>query len=201
MRRPWMPSASPRRHRFTMWDWVGGRYSVWSAIGLVAELAIGSDKFREFLAGASDIDRHFTTAPFEKNLPVLMGLIAAWNRSFLELPTLAVLPLRSAPRTAARVPPTARDGEQRKVRDARRRARRLRHRSRGLGRAWIEFAAFLLPDAAPGHAHRRPGLHRPLEGLVGRDRGAGPRAAELSRSRARPSMPSATRPRRWRRMI
>jgi len=79
-------------HRFTMWDWVGGRYSVWSAIGLVAELVIGSEKFQEFLGGASDIDKHFTTAPFEKNLPVVMGLLAAWNRTFLGLPTLAVLP-------------------------------------------------------------------------------------------------------------
>ena len=79
-------------HRFTMWDWVGGRYSVWSAIGLVAELVIGTEKFQEFLAGASDIDRHFTTTPFEKNLPVLMGLLEVWNRTFLGLPTLAVLP-------------------------------------------------------------------------------------------------------------
>ncbi len=79
-------------HRFALWDWVGGRYSVWSAIGLVAELVIGSEKWREFLGGASGIDRHFTSAPFEKNLPVLMGLMAAWNRTFLGLPTLAVLP-------------------------------------------------------------------------------------------------------------
>jgi glucose-6-phosphate isomerase len=79
-------------HRFTMWDWVGGRYSVWSAIGLIAEIVIGSELFEEFLKGASDIDKHFTTAPFEKNLPVLMGLIGAWNRTFLNLPTLAVLP-------------------------------------------------------------------------------------------------------------
>jgi glucose-6-phosphate isomerase len=81
-----------QEHRFTMWDWVGGRYSVWSAIGLVAELVLGSEKFQEFLSGASDMDRHFTQAPFEKNLPVLMGLVAAWNRTFLGLPTLAVLP-------------------------------------------------------------------------------------------------------------
>jgi glucose-6-phosphate isomerase len=79
-------------HRFTMWDWVGGRYSVWSAIGLIAEIVIGSERFEEFLQGASDIDRHFTTAPFEQNLPVLMGLIGVWNRTFLNLPTLAVLP-------------------------------------------------------------------------------------------------------------
>jgi glucose-6-phosphate isomerase len=79
-------------HRFTMWDWVGGRYSVWSAIGLIAEIAIGSERFEEFLKGASDIDRHFTTTPFEQNLPVLMGLLGVWNRTFLNLPTLAVLP-------------------------------------------------------------------------------------------------------------
>jgi len=79
-------------HRFTLWDWVGGRYSVWSAIGLVAELTVGSERFEEFLKGASDIDRHFTQAPFERNLPVLMGVLGVWNRTFLKLPTLAVLP-------------------------------------------------------------------------------------------------------------
>ena len=79
-------------HRFTMWDWVGGRYSVWSAIGLIAELTVGSERFEEFLKGASDMDRHFMQAPFEKNLPVLMGLLGVWNRTFLKLPTLAVLP-------------------------------------------------------------------------------------------------------------
>jgi glucose-6-phosphate isomerase len=79
-------------HRFTMWDWVGGRYSVWSAIGLIAEIVIGSERFEDFLHGASDIDKHFTTAPFETNLPVLMGLLGVWNRTFLNLPTLAVLP-------------------------------------------------------------------------------------------------------------
>ena len=79
-------------HRFTMWDWVGGRYSVWSAIGLVAEITIGTEHFDEFLAGASDIDKHFTSAPFEKNIPVITGVLSVWNRSFLGLPTLAVLP-------------------------------------------------------------------------------------------------------------
>lgn len=79
-------------HRFTMWDWVGGRYSVWSAVGLCAELVLGSERFHEFLAGAAGIDRHFTEAPFEANLPVLMGLLGVWNRTFLGLPTLAVLP-------------------------------------------------------------------------------------------------------------
>jgi glucose-6-phosphate isomerase len=80
------------QYRFTMWDWVGGRYSVWSAIGLIAEIVVGSERFREFLAGASDIDRHFKETPFERNLPVLMGVLGVWNRTFLRLPTLAVLP-------------------------------------------------------------------------------------------------------------
>jgi glucose-6-phosphate isomerase len=79
-------------HRFTMWDWVGGRYSVWSAIGLVAEVTLGTERFAQFLKGASDIDKHFSTAAFEHNLPVLMGLLGVWNRTFLNLPTLAVLP-------------------------------------------------------------------------------------------------------------
>jgi glucose-6-phosphate isomerase len=79
-------------HRFTMWDWVGGRYSVWSAIGLVDEIVLGTKRFEEFLGGASDIDQHFMSAPFEKNLPLLMGLLGVWNRTFLNLPTLAVLP-------------------------------------------------------------------------------------------------------------
>jgi glucose-6-phosphate isomerase len=79
-------------HRFTMWDWVGGRYSVLSEIGLIAEIVIGSERFEEFLAGASDIDKHFTSAPFEQNLPVITGCLSVWNRTFLGLPTLAVLP-------------------------------------------------------------------------------------------------------------
>jgi glucose-6-phosphate isomerase len=79
-------------HRFTMWDWVGGRYSVWSAVGLIAELTLGSERFEEFLAGASSIDRHFKDAALEQNVPVIMGVLGVWNRTFLELPTLAVLP-------------------------------------------------------------------------------------------------------------
>ena len=78
--------------RFAMWDWVGGRYSVWSAIGLSVELAIGSERFREFLAGGHEMDEHFRTAPFERNLPVLLGLVGVWNIDGLGLATHAVLP-------------------------------------------------------------------------------------------------------------
>ena len=79
-------------YRFVMWDWVGGRYSMWSSIGVALAIAIGGDAFREFLAGGREIDEHFRRAPWERNLPALMGLLAAWNINCLELPTLAVLP-------------------------------------------------------------------------------------------------------------
>jgi glucose-6-phosphate isomerase len=79
-------------YRFVMWDWVGGRYSMWSSIGVSLAIAIGRDAFLEFLAGGHDMDEHFRSAPWERNLPVLMGLFGVWNINFLELPTLAVLP-------------------------------------------------------------------------------------------------------------
>jgi glucose-6-phosphate isomerase len=81
-----------RDHRFAMWDWVGGRYSVWSAIGVSLAIAIGARQFEEFLAGGAAMDEHFITAPWHQNLPVIMGLIGVWNINFLKLPTLAVLP-------------------------------------------------------------------------------------------------------------
>jgi len=79
-------------NRFTMWDWVGGRYSMWSAVGLSIALAIGMDNFKFMLEGAREMDEHFRNAPFENNLPVLMGLLAVWNHNFLNLNSLAVLP-------------------------------------------------------------------------------------------------------------
>ncbi len=77
---------------FGFWDWVGGRYSMDSAIGLSTMLAIGPERFGELLAGFHAMDEHFRTAPFETNLPVLQGLIAVWNASFLGAHTIAVLP-------------------------------------------------------------------------------------------------------------
>jgi glucose-6-phosphate isomerase len=82
----------PPQNRFTMWDWVGGRYSVWSAVGLSVALALGMDQFELMLAGGQEMDQHFASAPFEQNLPVLMGLIGVWNRNFLGMDSLAVLP-------------------------------------------------------------------------------------------------------------
>ena len=77
---------------FGFWDWVGGRYSMDSAIGLSTMIAIGPGRFRELLDGFREMDRHFRTAPFEHNLPVLHGLISVWNASLCGCETLAVLP-------------------------------------------------------------------------------------------------------------
>jgi glucose-6-phosphate isomerase len=77
---------------FEFWDWVGGRYSMDSAIGLSTMLAIGPDHFRAMLAGFHEIDEHFRTAPFERNLPVLMGLLSVWYNDFCGAQTVAVLP-------------------------------------------------------------------------------------------------------------
>ncbi|MFM9136453.1 MAG: glucose-6-phosphate isomerase [bacterium] len=77
---------------FGFWDWVGGRYSMDSAIGLSTMIAVGPDLFDDMLAGFHAMDRHFQEAPPESNVPLLMGLIAVWNRDFLDIPTNAVLP-------------------------------------------------------------------------------------------------------------
>ena len=77
---------------FGFWDWVGGRYSMDSAIGLATMLAIGPERFEEMLAGFHAVDEHFRTTPFERNLPVLHGLLAVWNTTFLGAHTIAVLP-------------------------------------------------------------------------------------------------------------
>jgi glucose-6-phosphate isomerase len=77
---------------FGFWDWVGGRYSMDSAVGLSTMLAIGADHFREMLSGFRAMDEHFRSAPPERNLPLLLGLLAIWNNDFLDAPTVAVLP-------------------------------------------------------------------------------------------------------------
>jgi len=77
---------------FGFWDWVGGRYSMDSAIGLSTMLAIGPDNFRALLDGFHEMDEHFRTAPFERNLPVLLGLLAVWYNDFFDAETVAVLP-------------------------------------------------------------------------------------------------------------
>ena len=77
---------------FEFWDWVGGRYSLWSVIGLSIALYIGMDNFEELLAGAYEADQHFRSAPFEQNIPVIMGLLGIWYNNFFEAETYAILP-------------------------------------------------------------------------------------------------------------
>ena len=77
---------------FEFWDWVGGRYSLWSAIGLSIAIAIGMDAFEELLAGANAMDEHFATAPLEKNMPALLALVGVWNINFLGAASHCVAP-------------------------------------------------------------------------------------------------------------
>ena len=78
--------------RLAMWDWVGGRYSIWSAVGLSVALAVGWDNFASMLAGGHAVDEHFERQRNAESLPVLLGLVGIWNRNFLQTPTHAVLP-------------------------------------------------------------------------------------------------------------
>lgn len=80
------------KHVLPMWDWVGGRFSLWSTVGLPLALAIGNDNFSKLKKGAYEMDMHFKSADFNKNMPVIMALLGIWNRNALEYPTLAILP-------------------------------------------------------------------------------------------------------------
>jgi glucose-6-phosphate isomerase len=82
----------PKERIFPMWDWVGGRYSLWSAVGLPAMIAMGTEAFDELLAGAADMDAHFANAAFEKNMPVLLALIGLWHSNFFAMASRAVIP-------------------------------------------------------------------------------------------------------------
>ncbi len=75
-----------------MWDWVGGRFSIWSAVGFPLALVIGNDNFSAFKEGAKQMDDHFKEQPFEQNMPVILALLGIWNRNVLKYPTLAILP-------------------------------------------------------------------------------------------------------------
>ncbi|MDH3668761.1 MAG: glucose-6-phosphate isomerase [Paracoccaceae bacterium] len=82
----------PAERVFGFWDWVGGRYSLWSAIGLSLAIGIGAEGFRAFLAGAAAMDRHFCETPLESNLPVLLALVSIWRRNAMGWPTVALIP-------------------------------------------------------------------------------------------------------------
>jgi glucose-6-phosphate isomerase len=80
------------QNMFEFWDWVGGRYSLWSAIGLSIALFLGMDTYEALLSGAHAVDNHFRTAPFERNIPVIMGLLGFWYNNFFDAQSMAILP-------------------------------------------------------------------------------------------------------------
>jgi glucose-6-phosphate isomerase len=80
------------QHILPMWDWVGGRFSLWSAVGLPLALVIGNENFNKLKQGAYEMDQHFQNIPFEQNMPVLMALLGIWNRNALQYSSLAILP-------------------------------------------------------------------------------------------------------------
>jgi glucose-6-phosphate isomerase len=82
----------PKQNILRIWDWVGGRYSLWSAIGLPIAIAIGMDNFDSLLKGADEMDQHFRDAPFERNMPVILGLLGVWYNNFFGAQTHAILP-------------------------------------------------------------------------------------------------------------
>ncbi len=118
---------------FGFWEWVGGRYSMDSAIGLSTMIAIGPEQFAEMLAGFHTVDEHFREAPLESNLPALMGLLAVLVRRLLRRPDRRRAALRPVPAPLPGLPAAADDGVERQARDPRRRAGGLRHRRSLLG--------------------------------------------------------------------
>ena len=155
-------SASMPTTCSSFWDWVGGRYSMGSAVGLSIMLAIGADQFRAMLAGFRAMDEHFRTAPPARNLPWLHGLLAIWNNNFLGASTTAVLPYEQyLKRFPAYLQQLMMESNGKRV-TRRWRRRRLPDRAGSLGRAWHQRPAFVLPAASPGNAFRGVRLHRLL---------------------------------------
>ena len=118
---------------FGFWDWVGGRYSIWSSIGLPLAIAIGPERFNEFLRGGYEVDRHFREAPIARNIPMLMGLAQRLEPQHPRPRHPGGDPLRPAARTLSRLSPAIADGEQRQERPARRVARPIRRPARSSG--------------------------------------------------------------------
>ena len=145
---------------FGFWDWVGGRYSMDSAIGLSTMIAIGPDNFRAMLDGFHQMDEHFRTAPFERNLPVLMGLLAVWYNDFFGAQTVAVLPyeqyLKRFPGYLQQLTMES-NGKHVTLEGSR---GRPRDRPDLLGRAGNQRPAFVLPVDSSGNAAHPLRLHR-----------------------------------------
>ena len=182
---------------FEFWDWVGGRYSMDSAIGLSTMIAIGPENFRAMLAGFHAMDEHFRTAPFERNLPVLLGLLTVWYTDFFGAETVAVLPydqyLKRFPAYLQQL--TMESNGKSVTLDG---TRVLRDRPGLLGRAGDQRPALVLPADPPGDAADplRPHRLRPVAQPAGRPSrpadvqrvrpGRGPGLRQDGRGRSRP---------------
>ena len=147
---------------FGFWDWVGGRYSMDSAIGLSTMIAIGPEAFRDMLAGFHAMDEHFRTAPPERNLPLLLGLLTVWYNDFFGAQTLGVMPYSSHLSAVPRLPAAIANGKQRQARRPARPCCEPADRSYRMGRAGHRRTALILPIAAPGHETGAVRLHRLL---------------------------------------
>ncbi len=180
-RRRWPKFGIDPANMFEFWDWVGGRYSMDSAIGLSTMLAIGPENFRAMLDGFHQMDEHFRTAPFERNLPVLMGLLAVWYNDFFGAQTVAVLPyeqyLKRFPAYLQQLTMESNgkhvtlDGTDVDVRD----------RADLLGRAGHQRAALVLSTDPPGDAADPLRLHR----LRAAAQSAGPASRHAAGERVR----------------
>ncbi len=150
---------------FVFWDWVGGRYSLWSSIGLPIALAAGFGHFEQMLDGAHEMDEHFRTAPLEQNLPIVLGLLGVWYASVLGADSHAVLPYEQhLQRLPAYLQQLEMESNGKRV-DRQGHAAGFPDLADRLGRARHQRPACVLPAAAPGHA---PGV----DGFPGRHRDA-----------------------------
>jgi glucose-6-phosphate isomerase len=145
---------------FPFWDWVGGRYSVWSAIGLPVALAVGYGYFADFLAGAHAMDEHFRTAPIEQNLPMILALVGFWNREFLGCASVSIAPYhQDLNRFPAYLQQLDMESNGKRVTRA---GDTIDYPDLpgDLGRRGHQRPARLLPAAAPGHGRHADRLHR-----------------------------------------
>jgi glucose-6-phosphate isomerase len=181
----------PPERCFPLWDWVGGRYSLWSAIGISIALALGWQSFQRLLDGAHSLDTHTNTASPAANLPMIMALLELWQTHYLGANTHAVLPYAQRLAHLAGFPAAADHGEQRQARLSIGRTAGTRHRASAVGLGRHHRTALLLSVAASGHTifQRR---HYPATALGRRrsrraSRPRCPRPGPESRADGRPS--------------
>lgn len=136
---------------FVFWDWVGGRYSLWSSIGLSIACSIGFENYIQLLEGAHAMDQHFRMTHFDKNIPVLLALIGVWYVNFFRRPNRSHFAIRPIYAPIPGLFSAGQHGKQRKIRRPRRQPRYLRYRADYLGRAGHQWATCFLPTHSPGH--------------------------------------------------